>query len=94
VILSLRGQFRCIAPDYPGFGLSREAPGYDFRPRSHSMVIEAFVDALGLAEVTVFGYARGGPIGLGFAGRRPELVTEAALRWTAAGQPAPRFARW
>jgi haloalkane dehalogenase len=74
VILALRGSFRCIAPDYPGFGLSSEAPGYDFRPASQSKVIESLVDRLGLADVVVFGYAWGGPIGLGFAGRRPELV--------------------
>jgi haloalkane dehalogenase len=74
VIGALRGSFRCIAPDYPGFGLSREAPGYDFRPRSHSRVVEALVDRLGLTGVVVVGYAWGGPIGLGLAGRRPELV--------------------
>ena len=27
VIVRLRGTFRCIAPDYPGFGLSRPAAG-------------------------------------------------------------------
>jgi len=74
VILGLRGSFRCIAPDYPGFGLSKEAPGYDFRPRSHSVVVERLVDRLGLTGLVVFGYAWGGPIGLGLAGRRPELV--------------------
>ena len=74
VILALRPTFRCIAPDYPGFGLSRPAPAYDFRPRSHSAVVERLVDDLGLSDVIVFGYAWGGPIGLGFAGRRPELV--------------------
>ena len=75
VISALRGTFRCIAPDYPGFGLSREAPGYDFRPGSQSTVVEALVDRLGLADVVVFGYAWGGPIGLGLAGRRPELIS-------------------
>lgn len=74
VILGLRGTFRCVAPDYPGFGLSRAADGYDFRPRSHSMVVEALVDRLGLQGIVVFGYAWGGPIGLGLAGRRPEIV--------------------
>ncbi len=74
VIRSLRGSFRCVAPDYPGFGLSREAPGYDFRPRSHSAVVEALVDRLDLRDLIVVGYAWGGPIGLGLAGRRPELV--------------------
>jgi haloalkane dehalogenase len=74
VVLRLKGQFRCIAPDYPGFGLSLEAPGFDFRPSSQSRVVEALVDRLELEGLTVFGYAWGGPIGLGFAGRRPELV--------------------
>jgi len=74
VILGLRGTFRCVAPDYPGFGLSRPADGYDFRPRSHSRVVEALVDHLGLHGIVVFGYAWGGPIGLGLAGRRPEIV--------------------
>jgi haloalkane dehalogenase len=74
VILGLRGMFRCIAPDYPGFGLSRPAPAYDFSPASHSRVIEALVDRLGLEGLVVFGYAWGGPIGLGLAGRRPELI--------------------
>ncbi len=74
VIRGLRGSFRCVAPDYPGFGLSRAAPGYDLRAASHSRVVEALVDRLGLADIVVFGYAWGGPIGLGVAGRRPELV--------------------
>ncbi len=74
VVLGLRHRFRCIAPDYPGFGLSRASDAYDFRPRSHSAVVEALVDRLGVTELTVFGYAWGGPIGLGLAGRRPELI--------------------
>ncbi len=74
VILGLRSTFRCIAPDYPGFGLSVPTDAYDLRPRSHSRVVEALADRLGLSGIVVFGYAWGGPIGLGFAGRRPELV--------------------
>ena len=34
VILGLRDRYRCVAPDYPGFGLSRATVGYDFRPRT------------------------------------------------------------
>lgn len=75
VVLGLRDTFRCIAPDYPGFGLSEPAPGFDFRPQTHSRVIEALVDRLGLTGLVVVGYAWGGPIGLGLAGRRPELVS-------------------
>jgi haloalkane dehalogenase len=90
VILALRGTFRCIAPDYPGFGLSRPADGYDFKPRSHSKVVEALVDKLGLDGLVVFGYAWGGPIGLGLAGRRPDLVSGLVLSNTWAW-PDDRF---
>jgi haloalkane dehalogenase len=74
VILRLRGTFRCVAPDYPGFGLSRLGPGRDLRALSQSRVVEGLVDRLGITGLTVFGYAWGGPIGLGLAGRRPELI--------------------
>jgi len=74
VILGLRGTFRCVAPDYPGFGLSRATDAFDLRSRSQSRIVEGLVDHLGLDGIVVFGYAWGGPIGLGLAGRRPEIV--------------------
>ena len=37
-------------------------------------VVERLVDRLELRALTVYGYAWGGPIGLGLAGRRPELI--------------------
>jgi haloalkane dehalogenase len=74
VIAGLRDRFRCVALDYPGFGRSVAPPGYGFTPREHSRVVERFVDLLGLRDLTLFVQDWGGPIGLGFAGRRPELV--------------------
>ena len=77
IIAGLRGEFRCVAPDYPGYGLSSAGPpGYGYTPREHSAVIERFVDALELADLTIMVQDWGGPIGLGLAGRRPELVRE------------------
>ena len=74
VITRLAPTFRCIAPDYPGFGLSVARPGFDFRPSSQSPVVERLADQLGLTDVTLVVYDWGGPIGLGLAGRRPDLV--------------------
>lgn len=74
VVKELRGEYRCIALDYPGFGLSQPPPGYDFLPRTHSRSVEQFFDALKLSNVTLMVQDWGGPIGLGMAGRRPELV--------------------
>lgn len=34
IITELSSQFRCIALDYPGFGLSTAAPGYTFTPKN------------------------------------------------------------
>ena len=68
----LRSSFRCVAPDYPGFGLSVAADGYRYSVREHSAVIERFVEALDLRDVTLLVHDAGGPIGLGVAGRQPE----------------------
>ncbi len=79
LIAGLRDACRCVALDYPGYGMSRAAPGYGFTPREHSQVVERFVERLGLRDLTVMGQDWGGPIGLGFAGRRPELVKRLVL---------------
>ena len=66
--------FRCVALDFPGYGMSDAPAGYGFTPQEHSNVLEHFVDRLGLRDVTMMVQDWGGPIGLGFACRRPELV--------------------
>ena len=75
IIAGLTDQYRCIALDFPGYGLSDAPSGYRFTPREHSMLLEHFVDQLGLKDVGVMVQDWGGPIGLGFAGRRPEVVS-------------------
>lgn len=91
IIQRLRGKFRCIALDYPGFGLSRAAPGYDYSPASHARMLEAFVDALELSEVTIMVQDWGGPIGLWVAGKHPEriraLVIGNTWAWPIDGDP-------
>jgi haloalkane dehalogenase len=74
IIRDLRSDFRCVALDYPGYGLSSAPAGYGFSPREHSAMLEKFVDRLGLKDLTIMAQDWGGPIGLGMAGRRPELV--------------------
>ncbi len=68
---TLRKRFRCVALDYPGFGLS--APGRDF---GHSLddyarAVAAFVEALHLERITLVVHDAGGPIGLRAAGLAP-----------------------
>jgi pimeloyl-ACP methyl ester carboxylesterase len=98
LIGGLRGSFRCVAPDYPGFGLSSAPAGYRFTPLEQSRVLEEFVDRLGLRDLTLVMHDWGGPIGLGLAARRPELVRRVILgntwAWpTPAGEPRGMFSK-
>lgn len=79
LIHGLRGSYRCIALDFPGFGLSQAPAGFGFTPHEESLVLEAFVDRLGLRDVTLVMQDWGGPIGIGLAERRPELVRRVVL---------------
>lgn len=72
IINELRDQFRCIAPDYPGFGLSVAPTRYGFTPAEHADVIERFVQQLDLTAVTMMVQDWGGPIGFAVATRQPD----------------------
>ena len=72
VIAELRSDYRCVALDYPGFGLSQAASGYGFLPAEHAAVVEQFVTTQALRDITLMVQDWAGPIGLGVAGRMPE----------------------
>ena len=74
MIRRMSAHFRCIAPDYPGFGLSAAPKGYDFLPRTHSEVLAEVVEELGLTDFILIMQDWGGPIGLSLAERFPERV--------------------
>jgi len=55
MIKKLRGRFRCIALDNPGFGLSMEPNvdlNYDYSPQSIAATFKAFIIKLDLQDVT------------------------------------------
>jgi haloalkane dehalogenase len=79
VVKELRGEFRCIALDYPGFGLS-EARG-DFRNsiRTDSQIVLKFLDKLSLTQVTLVCSEGSVPIGVAVAEQDPESITGLVL---------------
>jgi haloalkane dehalogenase len=89
LVTALRDRFRCIAPDYPGFGLSTARSGYGFTPAEHADVVGALVDALQLDDFVPFVQDWGGPIGLAVAARRAERVPGVVIgntfAWPVAG---------
>jgi haloalkane dehalogenase len=79
VIKGVSDRYRCIAIDYPGFGLSTAAAGYGFSPAEHARVVEKFVKELDLNEVTLLCHDWGGPIGFATAARLPDRFIAFAI---------------
>ena len=79
-IAALRSEYRCIAPDHIGFGLSsRSGRREDHHPKSHANRFAALLDHLGLRDITLVMTDWGGPIGLDFARRHPDRVRRLAI---------------
>ena len=75
LIEGLRSEFRCIAPDHIGFGLSsRNDRHEDHHPRSHADRFAALLDYLDLRDMTLFMTDWGGPLGLDFARKHRDRV--------------------
>jgi haloalkane dehalogenase len=64
VVIRLRKRFRCIAVDYPGFGLSVRPEDYGYTPAEHAKVVSALVRHLDLGNLAIMGHEWGGPIGM------------------------------
>lgn len=94
-IVGLRDRFRCIALDYPGFGLSTAAPHHAGTLPAQAETLARFIDRLALRGITLFVHDSGGPIGLAVAGQRPELFRALILTDTL-GWPLDRdpLVRW
>ena len=67
--------FRCVAMDYPGFGLSVHPDGYGYLPSEHGAIVTELVDHLDLQNAILMGQDWGGPIGMDVASRSPERFT-------------------
>ncbi len=83
----LAPHFRCVAMDYPGFGLSVHPAGYSYQPSDHAEVVAELVDHLDLQDAVLVGQDWGGPIGFDVASRMPErftgLVAGNTMMWAA-----------
>jgi len=90
VIAGLVPAYRCVVPDYFGFGRSDKPtdPGF-YSYDGHYASVERFVDELDLRETTVVVQDWGGPIGLRLCVERPERVARLVVLNTGIGARAP-----
>lgn len=92
LIKSLREDFRCIAVDHLGLGLSDKPLKADYSPQGHLDRLDAFIEYLQLGDLTLLGHDYGGPIGLGWAIQNADRVRGLVLfntwLWSLRGNPA------
>ena len=77
LIPQLATSYRVIAPDLPGFGLTRTPPRGQFAYSFDGMatVLDGFTQALGLHRYALYIFDYGAPAGLRLATAHPERVT-------------------
>jgi haloalkane dehalogenase len=89
VIKELRSECRLVAPDYPGFGMSKAPSSYGFTPQEHSQVVSELIAKLELRDIVLVVQDWGGPIGMGYATRfranLAGLVIMNTWAWPASG---------
>ena len=92
LIRGLSGEYRCVAPDHLGFGLSERPAKFAYTPEAHAENLAAFVRALDLRGMTLVVHDFGGPIGLPLAlagdGRVERLVVINSWMWSFQGDKA------
>ncbi|MFD4441802.1 haloalkane dehalogenase [Nocardia sp. NPDC058519] len=97
IIGELGDRFRCVAVDYPGFGLSERPPGYGYTIAEHAAVVGELVDHLELDQFVIMGQDWGGPIGAAVGTARADrvrgLVLGNTLLWPTDTWPQKAFSR-
>src|SRR2546427_6729954 len=78
VIPRLEAEGRCLAPDLIGMGQSGK-PAIDYRFVDHARYLDAWFDALALANVTLVVHDWGSALGFHWAARHPDRVAAIAF---------------
>jgi cis-3-alkyl-4-acyloxetan-2-one decarboxylase len=92
LILGLQGEFRCVAVDHIGCGLSDKPQDYPYTLQRRIDDLVQVVNQLDLTGATLLAHDWGGAIGLGTVQRLPERFTRIVLFNT--GAFPPPFVPW
>jgi pimeloyl-ACP methyl ester carboxylesterase len=76
LIPALADRFHLVAPDYPGFGNSAQPSmdAFDYTFDNLALLIEGFVDQLGIEKYSLYLMDYGAPIGFRLAAKHPQRV--------------------
>jgi haloalkane dehalogenase len=87
LVLGLRDEYRCLAVDHLGCGLSDKPQSYSYTLAQHTENLCRFIEQLDLRGVTLLAHDWGGAIGLGAAVKLKERFSRLILFNTAAFPP-------
>lgn len=79
LVRELRRDYRCIALDHIGFGLSAKPPDWGYSFADHARNLATLIDQLGLTSFTLVAHDLGGPIALSYALDHPERIARLVL---------------
>lgn len=79
LIQGLSQDYRCIAADHLGFGLSDKPQAADYSPAAHAERLQLLIEHLQLKDFSLMVHDFGGPIGLSYALQHPDHVRDIIL---------------
>lgn len=93
LIKSLSKNYRCIAVDHIGFGLSDKPAAYDYSPQAHSDRLLKFVNFMDLHNITLVLHDFGGPIGFNLTLQIPDRIAKIVFinTWLWSVETEPEF---
>lgn len=83
-VKDLKHDYRVVAVDHVGMGLSEKPADYDYTLKQHVENLVRLIDELDLQEITLVGHDWGGCIGMGAAVREPHRFRRFVMMNTAA----------
>ncbi len=95
LIRSLRNEYRCVAVDHLGFGLSDKPVDAPYSVKSHSARLTKLIGVLGLQHITIVANDFGGGIAMGYAIDHPDTIDAVVLfnTWMWSLRSDPHFSK-
>ncbi|WP_027365007.1 alpha/beta fold hydrolase [Desulfotruncus alcoholivorax] len=87
-VRQLSRDYRCIVPDFLGFGLSDKPVTADYSLQAQLKRFSLFVEKMSLTDITLISHDIGGIIGLSWAAGHKQLVKRLVVLNTRASVPA------
>jgi len=96
IIKTISSEYRCIAYDHIGFGISDKPVNYDYSTINHANNLNKLIDYLELKNITLIVHDFGGPIGLNYAINNHNNIKQLIIfnTWLWSSENEPEFIKF